>query len=325
MASEAPDVREEVRSYIESEVHGSTVRHLERVAIEHIAGQRYEIWDVHVGQRDRWWVVTNPMNLYSQKDLKSRDVALTFHIGFALRVMARTQPPIDPAAQEIFKSVWRRWQQAAEALVSAEEAEQFQAVGTHLRECLISLSHEIAEDLYDGLHGEVAADRPKASDFVAWAELLIETVTPGEANRRLRRYLEAMVEPTWGYAQHLVHSKNSVRIDGEIALEAVSHLISMFTAAVIRSISQTRRCKRCESYAMAGAHCRTCGWEDLEYVPPRGEPRSSEEIAADLATPHTFTSDIRILKTVDEFLEPSRRPTPCDRRKAPPRRGKPSS
>src|SRR5207248_4044579 len=149
MASGPPDIREDVRSYIESELHLSTVRHLERVGVEHVAGQRYEIWDVHVGQRDRWWVVTNPMFLYSQKDLKSRDVALTFHIGLGLRVMAQTHPTINTPAQEIFKSVWRRWQQAADALESAEEAEQFQAVGTHLRECLVSLSHEIAEDLYD--------------------------------------------------------------------------------------------------------------------------------------------------------------------------------
>ncbi len=152
MASEAPNVREEVRSYVESELHGLKARHIDRVAIEHVGGQRFEIWDVHVGQRDRWWVVTNPMNLYSQKDLKSRDVALTFHIGLALRVMARTQPPINPAAQDIFKSVWRRWQQGADALVSAEEAEQFQAVGVHLRECLVSLSHELKE-LHKGIHG----------------------------------------------------------------------------------------------------------------------------------------------------------------------------
>jgi hypothetical protein len=278
-------------------------------------------------------VVTNPMFLYSQKDLKSRDVALTFHVGLGLRVMARTQPPIDPSAQEIFKSVWRRWQQAAEALASAEEAEQFQAVGTHLRECLVSLSREIAQDLYDGLHGEeVGAQRPKASDFVAWAELLIQAVTPGESNQRLRRYLVSLVEPTWGYAQHLVHSKNSVRIDGEIALEAVSHLVSMLTAGVIRSVSETRRCKRCESYAMAGAHCRSCGWEDPGYQPPVRVARSAEELAADLATPHTLTSDIRIMtsdiriiKTVDELLEPRRRSASQDKRKATQRRAKRSS
>jgi hypothetical protein len=320
MVSEAPDIREEVRSYIEAELHGLTVSHLERVAVEHVAGQRYEIWYVHVGQRDRWWVVTNPMFLYSQKDLRSQDVALTFHIGLALRVMARTQPPIDPTAREIFKSVWRRWEQAAEALASAEEAEEFQAVGTHLRESLVSLSHEIAEDLYDGLNRQGDTHRPKQSDFVAWAGLLIHAVTPSDSNRRLRQYLIGLVEPTWGYVQHLIHSKNSVRIDGEIALEAVSHLISMLTAAVIRSLSQARRCKHCESYAMAGAQCRKCGWEDPDYVPPVLVPRSAEEIAADLATPHTLTSDVRIRKTVNELTEPRRRSGPPNAGRRQPRR-----
>ena len=41
---------------------------------------------------------------------------------------------------------------------------------------------------------------------------------------------------------------------------------------------------------MAGAQCRKCGWEDPDYVPPVLVPRSAEEIAADLATPHTLTS-----------------------------------
>ncbi len=319
MATQAPNIRDEVRAYIESELGALKIRHLERVATEHVAGQRIEIWDVHVTERDRWWVLTNPMNLYSQKDLKSRDVALTFHIGLALRVMARTQPPIDPAAQEIFKSVWRRWQQAADALVSAEEAEQVQAVGTHLRECLVSLSHEIENDLYEDLHGEMVGDRPKASDFVAWAELLVHAVTPGQTNHRLRRYLVALVEPTWSYVQHLIHSKNSTRIDGQIALEATSHLISMLTVAVIRSVARTSRCKRCESYAMASGQCRTCGWRDPEYVPLVPVPRSADEIALDLAQPHTLTSDARIMKTIDEFLEPHRPSTSRGRTKKVPK------
>jgi hypothetical protein len=307
MAADIPNVREEVKSYIKSELPGSRVMHLERVSTEHIPGQRFEVWEVHVGRQGRWWVITNPMFLYSQRDLKSRDVALTFHLGLALRVMARTQPPIEPAAQDIFKAVWRRWQRAADALGSAEEAEHFQAVGTHLRECLVSLSHEIADQLYEGLGGPTPAPVPKASDFVAWAELLVRHVTPGPSNSRLRRYLLALVGPTWDYAQHLIHSKNSVRIDGEIALEAASHLISMLTAATIRSVSTTSRCRRCDSYAMGSGQCRVCGWHDPSYKPVVVERRTDEELAADLATPHTPTSDIRIMKTVDDFLGPQRR------------------
>jgi hypothetical protein len=171
-----------------------------------------------------------------------------------------------------------------------------------------------------GSIGKVDTHRPKQSDFVAWAGLLIHAVTPSDSNRRLRQYLIGLVEPTWGYVQHLIHSKNSVRIDGEIALEAVSHLISMLTAAVIRSLSQARRCKHCESYAMAGAQCRKCGWEDPDYVPPVLVPRSAEEIAADLATPHTLTSDVRIRKTVNELTEPRRRSGPPNAGRRQPRR-----
>ncbi len=90
-------------------------------------------------------MVTNPTNLYPQADFKSRDVVLTFHVGLAMRVMTRDHVPM-PKAQELFVAVWRRWEQAAEALAGAEEAEHFQAAGTHLQECLISFAHAIQTD-----------------------------------------------------------------------------------------------------------------------------------------------------------------------------------
>ena len=34
------------------------------VLAETILGHRHDVWDVHTN-RDRWWVITNPTNLYS--------------------------------------------------------------------------------------------------------------------------------------------------------------------------------------------------------------------------------------------------------------------
>ena len=75
---------EAIRAYVEDQAHEEVV-HLEKAASELVGPVQHDIWDVHCTD-SRWWVITEPTNLYSQDDFKSRDVALTFHIGLALRV-----------------------------------------------------------------------------------------------------------------------------------------------------------------------------------------------------------------------------------------------
>src|ERR1700683_3389044 len=73
-----------IRAYVEDQAHEDVV-HLEKAASELVGPVRHDIWDVHCAD-SRWWVITEPTNLYSQEDFKSRDVALTFHIGLSTRV-----------------------------------------------------------------------------------------------------------------------------------------------------------------------------------------------------------------------------------------------
>ena len=54
--------------------------------------------------------------------------------------MARFRGTPDNAQKARLTPVWRRWEQAAETLEMAEEAEDFQAVGVKCRECLIQPS-----------------------------------------------------------------------------------------------------------------------------------------------------------------------------------------
>jgi hypothetical protein len=303
---------EEVGAYIASQMPDREVRHLERVGIEHVAGRRHEIWDVHLDNGERWWAVTNPTNCYPQTDFKSRSVVLTFHIGLMAQVMTRYEAPVSEGAKAGFAPVWRRWEQAAEALGSAEEAEHFQAVGTHLRECLISLAHEIQDDdlLPEG------TERPKGSNVVAWLELFADAIAPGHGDARLRRYLKDLVQPTWEYQQHLVHNKRAVRWDAEIGLDAVGHLVGVFTAALIRkSFQQASRCSNCEAYAVIAGVCRYCGWEDPSYQAPELRRRSEAETAAALATPCVPSSDISTFLSPDDVLaapDAARRGKPPD-------------
>ena len=147
---------EAIRAYVEVQAH-EEVMHLEKAASAQVGPVRHDIWDVHCTD-SRWWVITEPTNLYSQEDFKSRDVALTFHIGLAIRVsyLQERKVPVKPESVGLLPGSWRRWEQAFEAYGSGDEAENFQAVGVRLRECLVSFVGETTS-------GEMVPEGPGAT------------------------------------------------------------------------------------------------------------------------------------------------------------------
>jgi hypothetical protein len=241
--------------------------------------------------------VTNPLNAYSQEDFKSRDVVLTFHVGLALRIATRNEVPITDEAAVLLPGAWRRWEDAVEALPTAREAEDFQAVGMRLRECLVSFVSEVAnEDLVPQ-----GSSPPKGADVVGWTNLLANELARGSSAERLRSYLKKLTRETWDYVNWLTHAKNAASDDAEIGVAAVSHFLATVTAARLRWSHQGHsRCEACGSYSMAGGHCQRCGWLDHEYEPRVLERPSEQELAARLAEPCTPSSDISTLMTVDE-------------------------
>jgi len=132
--------QDEIRTYVKDQAHEEVI-HLEKAASELVGPVRHDIWDVHC-VTSRWWVVTNPTNLYSQEDFKSRDVVLTFHIGLALRIeyLQEREVPVVSSSAELLPGSWRRWQQAFEVSDSGDEAETFQAVGVRLRRSVLQAS-----------------------------------------------------------------------------------------------------------------------------------------------------------------------------------------
>ena len=281
--------RDAIRAYVEAEA-GEAVIHLERAASELVGPVRHDIWDVHCAD-SRWWVVTQPTNLYSQADFKSRDVVLTFHIGLALRMEygREREVPLAPEPAALLPGSWRRWQQAFEAYDSGDEAENFQAVGVRLRECLLSF---VAETRNDELV-PAGGSPPKAADFKAWVELLANFLVPGDSASRLRPYLKRSATETWDLVNWLTHAKNAIRLDAELALKAVEHVLGAFTAARMRYDRVPRRCEDCDSYRVVGGACSHCGWIDPLYEPPPERPGpSEEELARRLAEPCTPSSDI---------------------------------
>lgn len=84
----------------------------------------------------------------------------------------------------------------------------------------------------------------------------------------MRSYLKKVSLETWDYVNWLTHAKNAMRMDAEIALKGVDHLLGVFTAARLRLGREVARCGECGSYGVTGGTCQHRGWQDPTYEPP---------------------------------------------------------
>ncbi len=266
-----------IREYVEWQASKENVVHLEKVTTEHLFDRKLDAWDVRTN-RNRYWVITNPTNLYSQKLFPSLDYTLSFHVGVTTRMMAQRKATAADEQQDRLAAAWRRWTQAAEALDHANEAEDFQAVGMRCRECLITLIKAIANKkmVPDG------QESPKASDFIHWSELIANTIARGASADEIRAYLKSISKSTWQLVNWLTHASNAARFDGHMAVDATEGVITAFGAALIRYEGGVPdRCPKCSSYRIALVYrpeensdkpyipiCESCGWGEVEESGP---------------------------------------------------------
>ncbi len=272
----SPFEEREIVEYFEAESRrdkagAAKVQHLELVKTETVWGRTHKVWDVHATD-GRWWVITEPTNLYSQALFPSLDYTLSFHIGLMARMMARQARQASVKNVELFASAWRRWEQAAEAIDSAKEAEDFQAVGMKCRECLLAFARVAQKSI-------VLLDKtqaPKRADFIHWMELLTDQVAGGAHAKEIRRYLKDGASTTWQLANWLTHTSNAFRLHAELVVDATKNLLEAFTAAFAGHESRNPgRCSKCSSYQLASFYvpeleqdlpymlvCMACGWEE---------------------------------------------------------------
>lgn len=271
----------EVTDYVEgqcnkdSEAEPEIVQHAEKLVSERVMGRDYDVWDVHTNL-NRWWVITNPTNLYSQKLMPSLDYTLSFHIGLMMRVMAKREPDGTEAELELLLITSRKLVQAGEKLDAADETEDFQAVGMLCREALTTFVREILDT---GVFDEMD-DKPKAGDFPAWSERMIGEIAAGGPQEHVRGYLKASTGKAWKLVNWLTHAKNATRNDAELALSATEHAVESLTDLVLRELSAApEQCGRCKSYRITVtfrpdegengeyvAQCDACGAEKRRVV-----------------------------------------------------------
>jgi hypothetical protein len=247
------------------------VEHLELVKTETVWGRVHKVWDVHATD-GRWWVITEPTNLYSQELFPSLDYTLSFHIGVMARVAARESRLAQAKNSELFAAAYRRWEQAAAAIDEAKEAEDFQAVGMKCRECLLAFTRAAQNDIPGLKNG---SPFPKRSDFVHWAELIADQAAPGPHAKDLRKYLKDGASNAWHLVNWLTHASNAIRHDAEFVVSATIHLLESFAGVLVRHQSRNPgRCPSCSSYQVEAFYapeaehdppymlvCKACHWE----------------------------------------------------------------
>ncbi len=292
--------REHILGYMSDQVSDETVELVQKVYSEQVHAVRHDIWDVHTN-RARWLVITNPTNLYSQDQFPNMDLALTFHVGLCLRIprserQSLTELPVEPLA-----ACWRTVEEASEALIRAEEVEDFQAIGMRCRESLITLCH-VAQDL---VQLPDAQARPKRSDFRAWSEIIANAILPGSSHQERRGLLKSSSDSVWKFTNWLTHARVAHFNDAEAAVASTELTISLFTTALIRYVRGVPdRCPSCGSQRLSperGVHssdpdtiyerpvCGKCGWTGTPVIvdpsPPRPDPPPPEGECVIMSTP----------------------------------------
>jgi hypothetical protein len=233
------DEADHIRSYFECEAPDETVKHLEKVASESIFGQKMDAWDVRTN-KNRWWVITNPINLYSQKLFPSLDYTLSFHVGVTTRVMQSEMSEEQEYEHNRINQLWNKLARARATLFSAQKAEDFQSVGMKCRECLLFLTQSLgqAEMVPEG------QEVPQRGNFIDWCELIANHLASGSSNERLRSFLKTISKSTWQLVNWLTHAQNAEKFDGSIATEATENVLGSFMTAWAKNEESKQEIKR---------------------------------------------------------------------------------
>ena len=218
------------------------MQNVELIKTEIVAGQKYEIWDV-ITDKDRWWVIDNMTNLYSQKSFPSLDYTLSFHVGLMMRLRSRPDGA-EAAEPSPFDEVFRRAEQAEDLFDRAVEAEDFQAVGVQLRECLLSLLPAMRRRVTLS----AAIEQPKEGDFINWYSVLMDALCPGDSNKELRQYLKHTAKDTWQLVGWLVHDRDANKTAASIAIQACETVVGHSIQVLERHTRDfTETCPICKS------------------------------------------------------------------------------
>lgn len=271
---------EEVTSYFQWQAPDLQVTFLQKVYSEAVIGHRHDVWDIHTNM-DRWWVITNPTNLYSQEQFPNMDLAVTFHMGLCLRIPRTQKQQLSDKRVRPFGEVFLALSNASDALGQAQNVSDYQAIGVRCREALLTFIGA-AQDV----HEWDAVAKPKRADFRAWVEIICNEALPGDGHKERRHLMKSLLSDAWTFSNWLTHSKSATWHDAEIATSTVEHALGLASSLVIRqSRGVPEQCPECGSPHLSPEEGRNTDMPDIVWERPTcadcgwaGEPVSVAEV-----------------------------------------------
>lgn len=261
----------DITDYVEGQAPDLTVTFCQKIYSESVLSHRHDVWDVHT-TKDRWWVITNPTNLYSQDMFPNLDLAVTFHLGLMLRMPRFERTPISAGQIEPFAKAFEAAAAAQDALEQAHKVADYQTVGVRCREALLAFT-AIAQVAIPWT-GE--ADPPKESDFKAWVEHTCSAALAGETNKHRRQLFKSQADAAWTFVNWLTHTTSSNWHDAEAAVSITEAVISHCTNAMTLHIRDVpNECPECGDHRLTPlraenpddpdevwerAFCTACEW-----------------------------------------------------------------
>jgi hypothetical protein len=299
MLPSTPEEKQIVIDYMNSQAPDLTVEFLQKVYVENVLSHQHAVWDVHTNV-DRWWVITNPTNLYSQEQFPNMDLAVTFHVGLCLRIPRSEKSKLSELPVEPLAACFRHMSEASDALGSAQEVTDFQAIGVRCREALLAFTS--AAQIVMPWTGD-DANKPKQADFKAWVDHICSVSLAGQTHEHRRHLFKSLLDEAWRFSNWLTHAKASTWYDAEAATTTVEHAVGLATSLVVRHVRGVpEACPACGSNRLSpqrGFHpseadvererptCDQCGWsgdpvpvfadpdayavDEKERVPPEGD------------------------------------------------------
>jgi hypothetical protein len=285
-----PATQEEIDhviGYMESQAPDLKVQFVQKVYAENVLSHRHDVWDVHT-DKDRWWVITNPTNLYSQEQFPNMDLAVTFHVGLCLRIPRSEKHKLSDLPIEPMAESYRYLAEASDALTQAQEVSDYQSIGVRCRESMLAFVGAAQVVLPWTAGGE----KPKKADLKAWADHICSVTMAGAAHEYRRQLFKTLLESAWRFANWLTHAKSSNWYDAEAAVETTENAIGLCTSAVIRFIRGVPDvCPACGSHRLTPQRdfhtaapeiewerptCPKCGWTG-QPVPITEVPKAAVE------------------------------------------------
>jgi hypothetical protein len=294
-----PEEKQAVIDYMNSQAPDLTVEFLQKVYVENVLSHQHAVWDVHTNV-DRWWVITNPTNLYSQEQFPNMDLAVTFHVGLCLRIPRSEKSKLSELSVEPLAASFRHMSEASDALGTAQEVTDFQAVGVRCREALLAFTS--AAQIAMPWTGDDAS-KPKQADFKAWVDHICSISLAGQTHEHRRHLFKSLLDEAWRFSNWLTHAKASTWYDAEAATTTVEHALGLATSLIVRHVRAVpEACPACGSNRLSpqrGFHprntdvewerptCDKCGWtgdpvpvfadpdgyaaDEKDRVPPEGD------------------------------------------------------